>query len=125
VVPILIRWTHAADDHQRLYAVQSLIKIGDDRAIPIVKGMLKEHRKPEVRHQNGKIRTFNVLPMKVLLPICLRQSPNQALRDLARKPWPWWVWIIVISLGIFLAEWIRSTHGLPVTGNKPEIGTNK
>jgi HEAT repeat protein len=126
VVPILIHWTDASDDHHRLDAIQSLIKLGDDRAIPIVKRMLKENRKPCVRlDHNGRMKTFNVLPMKVILPICLRQSPNQALRDLARKPWPWWVWIIVISLGIFLAEWIRSTHGLPVTGNKSGIRTNK
>jgi len=46
-VPALLKWAQSGDDFERLDAISALAKIGDDRAIPIAKAMLKENRRPE------------------------------------------------------------------------------
>src|SRR5262249_17645779 len=43
---LLLRFARAGDDFHRLNALESLIRIGDGRAMEIATGMLEEERKP-------------------------------------------------------------------------------
>jgi hypothetical protein len=55
------------------------------------------------------------------------QSPKRALQNASKRPFfSWWAWIIlIVALGIFLAESLRTNIGLPGIGDKPATGHKK
>jgi len=83
VVPTLLDRARSGDDFHRVEAIEALAKIGDERAVPIAKAMLEEHRPPVRRDANGFTRQSSVHSISELVRKSLKESPNQALRRLA------------------------------------------
>jgi HEAT repeat protein len=81
-VPALLEWAQHEDDFYRLEAIAALAKIGDDRAIPIVRAMLQEDRRAERRECGGGSISGDTIG--TLVRNSLKESPNPALRDLTR-----------------------------------------
>jgi hypothetical protein len=84
VVPCLLDWTKAPDDFHRLDAIEALAKIGDERAVPIAKAMLREDRKPIRRDANGFTKQSSVDTISTIVRQSLKESPNRVLRKLAK-----------------------------------------
>jgi HEAT repeat protein len=106
LVPILLEWAKSEDDFYRLDAIESLVKIGDERAIPIVKSMLLERRNPVRLGPHGLRQMSSVHTIRDLVRQSLKQSPSRALRRLAYGlPIYWWMWAILIPLGLLLGAY--------------------
>lgn len=87
----LLAWAGAEDDFHRLDAVGGLCKLGDERVGPIAREMLREDRSPERRDELGLPRMSHMKTIRQLVKESLKSSPNQSLRNLARKR-SWWPW---------------------------------
>ncbi len=70
----LLAWTQSRDDFHRLEALQALIKLADDRALPIARAMLQEDRKP-VRN-DGLSTMSSVYSIRELVQRMLRTSDH-------------------------------------------------
>jgi HEAT repeat protein len=81
VVPSLLDWARSPDDFHRLDAIEALARIGDERAVPIAKALLREDRKPVRRNADGRISSIHTI--HDLVRKSLKESPNRALRALA------------------------------------------
>jgi HEAT repeat protein len=86
-VPVLLDWAKCKDDFHRLDALDSLAKIGDDRAIPIAREFLRENRSPERRDSHGLPVMSNVHSIADLARKSLQSSPNPALQNLEGGGW--------------------------------------
>lgn len=84
VVPNLLEWARASDDFHRLEAIEAIAKIGDERALPVAKGMLQEHRPPVRRNAHGLTSLSSIHTISDLARKSLKASPNRKLRALAR-----------------------------------------
>jgi HEAT repeat protein len=82
-VPTLLHWATAADDFHRLDAIESLAKIGDERAVPLAQAMLAEDRPPIRRDESGLTSQSSVYTIRTLVQETLKKSPNPVLRRLA------------------------------------------
>ena len=82
-VPKLLEWCQSADDFHRLDALEALAKIGDERAIPPAKAMLRETRYP--RRVLDYSSQSSIHSISHLARQSLAASPNAALRRLARS----------------------------------------
>jgi HEAT repeat protein len=81
-VPTLLEWAQSRDDFHRLGALEALVRIGDDRAIPIAKAMLGEQRPPSRRDASGSMSRIENISQ--LVRKSLAESPSNALRALVR-----------------------------------------
>jgi HEAT repeats/SMI1 / KNR4 family (SUKH-1) len=84
IVPTLLEWARSPDDFHRLDAIDSLARIGDDRAIPVAQAMLREDRLPIRYDAHGLTRQSHVQTIGQLVRKSLGESSSPALRKLAR-----------------------------------------
>jgi HEAT repeat protein len=70
---LLLKFARAGDDFHRLNALESLIRIGDGRAMEIAAGMLEEKRKPVRRDANGFAGRSHVDTIETLVSRMLRR----------------------------------------------------
>jgi len=82
-VPALLEWSESEDDFHRLDAIEALVKIGDERALPQIVAMLGEHRRPERLDPHGFGGMSNSNTISSLVRKSLKESPNPAFRGLA------------------------------------------
>jgi len=82
-VPKLLEWCRSSDDFHRLEALESLAKIGDERAIPAAREMLRENRCPRRTLEHGS--QTHIHSISHLARQSLAASPNPALRKLSRS----------------------------------------
>lgn len=78
-VPVLLEWAENEDDFHRLDAIDALIKMGDERVVPIVRSMLNETRCPQRRNDDGGSMS-SVHSIGTLVRKSLNESPNKTLR---------------------------------------------
>ena len=77
-VSILLEWSTSADDFHRLDAVNSLARLGELAAVPVITSMLQEHRSPVRRSEGGEIS--NVKTISALVRESIARSPNADFR---------------------------------------------
>jgi HEAT repeat protein len=81
-VPVLLKWAAKEDDIHSLRAIEALAKIGDERALPIIKSRLQDDRHPQRTNPYGSAGMSSTYTCSELIRIRLKESRNPAFRKL-------------------------------------------
>jgi hypothetical protein len=82
----LLKWAATGDDFHRLCALKWLLRLGERRAIPVVRRMLRE-RRPPVRKDGGRLMSSSIFSIRTLVFRTLLQEPWGVLRSLTWRIW--------------------------------------
>jgi HEAT repeat protein len=81
-VPALLKWAEREDALHSMRAIEALAKIGDERALPIIKDRLQDDRHPQRTNPDGSAGISSAYTFSELIRIKLKESRNPAFRKL-------------------------------------------